>query len=763
VTDQAHPRFDLAAVLGAVPAGLAVYDDRRRLMFVNPAFFRTLGLPPGLFHPGTSLEDVTRVVAHHGIFGPGDPEALAAAMLANDDRTARRYSRRRSDGGTYDAYYVPLAQGHAVSVTDTTQVTALRDGAEQATRRVEQAMAHLRVGLAVFGPDRTLGLHNRRFLELLGLDLAPPGPGTAFGDVLRAAAEGPGFAGAEGSRFLTSQRAQDRSRPGTASWRKAENEVIELQSDPLASGGWTMTVLDISAQAEAEEEVRRRAALLHSVIAHMPSGVAVYDSTHHLALTNAAYRTVMHGAAGVVGEHDSDLVRRQAELGEFGPGDPVTLWQERMVILSNWHTGVHRRQRPTGQTIETRNAPLPDGGIVRVMTDVSESVAAAAQRALHTEQMATMLSHIRHGIVLWDKDQRMVAANSVATDLLGAEPGLLAPGTTLEETIRAAAKRGNLGPDEAGHTLADTLRYRDRTKSHLDQRVTVRGQVLEVRSDPAPHGGFVTTYTDVTAIRQAEVALTEAKAAAEQANLAKSSFLAAMSEELRRPLADMIEQAAAIEQQGGASPALTGALRKAGYRLLARLDGILDVARLEAGRFDLDDELIATGPLLRDALAEADVAAAAAEITLNATVASPEPVVQGDRRRLLQVLGHVIRHSLATTPVGGTVSMVVATGPRGLHLTLTAPGAIVDPARIGTAFDPFHPAGSATEPEAALRLGLYASRIVMQAHGGGLTFSQATGGGTVTVVTLPPRRVHVSVASSTQDWSATSRSNKVLS
>ena len=454
-------------------------------------------------------------------------------------------------------------------------------------------------------------------------------------------------------------------------------------------------------------------------------------------------------------------MRRQAELGEFGPGDPVTLWQERMVVLSKWRVGVHRRQRPTGQTIEVSNAPLPDGGIVRVMTDVSESVAAAAERARHAEQMATMLSHIQHGIVLWDKDQRMVAANSVATDLLGAEPGLFVPGTTLEETINAAIKRGNLGSNETGQTLADTLRCRDRTKSHLDQRVTVSGQVLEVRSDPAPHGGFVTTYTDVTTIRQAEVALTGAKAAAEQANLAKSSFLAAMSEELRRPLADMIEQSTTIERQGAASPALTGALRKAGYALLARLDGILDVARLEAGRFDLEDELIATGPLLRDALAEADVAAAAAEITLNATVASPEPVVQGDRRRLLQVLGHVIRHSLAVTPMGGTVSMVAAAGPRGLHVTLTAPGAIVDPARIGTAFEPFYPAGDTTDPQAALRLGLYASRIVMQAHGGGLTLSQATGGGTVTVVTLPPSRVHVSVAPSTLDWPTTSRCNKV--
>lgn len=746
-------RIDLTAVMQAMPCGLAVYDHRRRLIFINPAFCRTMGLPGDLFGPGASVEEVARIAAHHGVFGPGDPDVLAAQMLAHDDRTTRRYARRRPDGGTYEAHYIPLDTGYMVFVSDTTQLMALRDSAEQGTRRVQQAMAHLRVGLAVFGPDRTLGLHNRRFLQLLGLDLAPPPAGAPFRDVLGAAARGSDFASPEGARFITAQRAQDRSRPGQTTWRRADGTVIELQSDPLASGGWTMTVLDITAQANAEAEVQRRVATLHSIIANMPSGVVVFDSDCRLALTNDSYRAVMKGAAGSVGELDSDMVRRQAEMGEFGPGDPEVIWHHRMAELDNARRTVNRRRRPTGQTVEVRAATLPDGGIVRVLTDVSAAVAAEEERACQAALMATMLSHIQHGIVLWDHDQRIVAANSVVTNLLGAEPGLMVPGTTLEQTIEAATRRGNFGHGPNALMWGEVLRQRDRTISHLDQRMTLDGRVLEVRSDPAPGGSFVTTYTDVTAIRSAEAALKESRAAAEQASLSKSAFLAAMSHDLRRPLMMMIEQAGAIGRTP--DPGHTAAaVQQAGTELLARLDSILDVARLEAGRFDLAEQPVAVGPLIRDALVYADAAAAAAEITLTATIASPEPIVTADRRRLLQALNDLIRYALMMAPPLSTIDVAAALDVGDLVLTITAATVVLDPTTVSRAFEPFDSDPGGTAPAAVLRLALHISRLIMQAHGGTAEMVSTSACGTVATLRLPASRLQVSLPSPERDWSA---------
>ena len=93
MTDQIRPGgLDLAAVLAALPTGVAVYDAHRRIAFLNPAFEQTIGLPAGLLQPGNSMAEVTRLMAHRGLFGPGDPDALAAEMMRGDDRQPR--SRR---------------------------------------------------------------------------------------------------------------------------------------------------------------------------------------------------------------------------------------------------------------------------------------------------------------------------------------------------------------------------------------------------------------------------------------------------------------------------------------------------------------------------------------------------------------------------------------------------------------------------------------------------------------------------------------------
>ena len=745
----------VAAVLAALPTGLLISDAHRRVVFINPAFERIIGLPPGLFRPGTAMEDVTRVGAHRGLFGPGDPEALASEMLAADDRVGRVFQRRRADGATFESQYIPLASGVAISINDTTQLTALRDQAERAFDRVHEAMAQLRVGLAVFGPDRRLGLHNAQFVNLMGMEDAPPTAGTPFGDVVRAAGRTAAFAGPSGSEFLTVQRAQDRSRASRTVWHRPDRVVVALKSDPLGTGGWTMTLLDITAQSVAEEEVKRRATLLETIITHLPSGVVVFSADQRLAVVNHAYRAIMHGAAASVGEFDRDIVLRQAKAGEFGPGDPDTLTAERMTALDHTKTGVHRRQRPTGQTIEICTAPLPDGGMIRVLNDVSGEVAATAAQTRHAETMATMLSHIRHGIVLWDSEQRIIAANSVVTDLLGAEPDLFVPGTLLDATIISALSRGNFGDADVGKRLAVALAQRDRTQSHVDQRVTRDGRVLEVRSDPTPGGGFVTTYTDITPIRQAEVAAQDAKATAERANLAKSGFLAAMSQELRRPLAQILDQAAMIVRDTSSHPVSTTddtapalaqaakAIIQVGQSMLARLGNILDVARLEAGRFELADDVIALGALVRDALAGADQYAAAAEIVLSVDLPSPEPAIRGDRRRLLNALDHLIRHALALTRPGDVVTVGAACNSDGLTLTVTTPGALMGPAARERAFDPFSPSDDSTGQQAVLRLGLYASRIVLQAHGGTVQLHSEPGAGTSARIHLPPARVLV--------------------
>ncbi len=374
--------------------------------------------------------------------------------------------------------------------------------------------------------------------------------------------------------------------------------------------------------------------------------------------------------------------------------------------------------------------------------------------------MKAMLSSIRHGIILWDRDGRVVESNPVVVEMLNAEPGLIVSGRTLDEVIDGALARGNLGEGLAGRALADSLRRRDRSRSHQDRRYTRTGRVLEVRSDPTPDGGFVTTYTDVTSIQQAEEALRVAKTAAEAANIAKSRFLAAMSHELRAPLNTTISQSDAIwrsasDKVGQAvrssrpdrlepEPIAAAAqeVNSAGRQLLLMVDTILDVARLDAGRFELADELVDLGQLVQACVQQADAGAAAAEVVLTAHLPAA-PSVRGDERRLRQVLQHLVANAVKFTPAMGSVCIDVNLHENGnLLLQVSDTGIGIAEHDLDRIFEPFTQVKhGATERFTGPGLGLYISRALMRAHGGELLLRSEPGAGTTAAMLLPAARV----------------------
>jgi signal transduction histidine kinase len=363
--------------------------------------------------------------------------------------------------------------------------------------------------------------------------------------------------------------------------------------------------------------------------------------------------------------------------------------------------------------------------------------------------MDAMLANIRHGIVLWDREQRIIACNAVAEQLLLAPPGLLVPGRTLAEVIKSAQDRGNLGVGQVGIDTAVRLGTQDRSKSHQDQRLTRTGRVLEVRTDPTPDGGFVTTYTDVTDIRQAEEALQQARRAAESANTAKSRFLAAMSHELRAPLNTIIASSELIKRaaDGPRSAHIVEAAEDAhaaGRHLSSMIDTILDVARLEAGRFDLAEDHVDLFDLVRACVKQSDASAAAAEVSLRTDLPAGLPGVRGDMRRLRQALHHLVTNAVKFTGAGGQVwiSTQRDTEDADLLLKVSDTGVGIAEADLDRVFEPFANADAGPNRRfPGTGLGLYVSRALMRAHGGELLLRSRPGEGTTAIMRIPAERL----------------------
>ena len=138
-----------AAVLNALPVGVAVYDAAQRAVLVNPTYCAAVGLPPGGIPPGTKLQDTVQQAAYCDLFDAGDFEAQGVAALPSDRSRPGPLRRRYHDGRSYDLMSQKLpGGGHVVCAIETTPLIAALDGPKCAPARMTPALTTLPIGLA---------------------------------------------------------------------------------------------------------------------------------------------------------------------------------------------------------------------------------------------------------------------------------------------------------------------------------------------------------------------------------------------------------------------------------------------------------------------------------------------------------------------------------------------------------------------------------------------------------------------------------------
>ena len=743
-TVAAIPAIEVDPVLEALPVGVAIVDAARRIAYMNPAFLDSLDLPPGSILPGTPVEDAVRASAHRGVYGPGDPEAQVAAIMAADRSRPARLRRRTFHGRSFDLHIAPLPDGgYVVCALETTSLIEARAEAERALTQTNTALATLQLGLAAFGAAGTLLFANPRFIELLALPVDHVRRGMPFSAILELMASRDEFAGVDGASFIAAQRALDRTRQSATRRIRSNGEVIDVTSDPLPDGGWTMAVADVTAQVRAEDDASRRARALDAILEAIPNGICVYGPDLRVTMFNRAYLQVMSGAPLAIGDHRLEVIRRRAEAGEFGPGNAAEIAAQQAAFEVN-RPQRRQRTRPNGTVVDVRTVPLPTGGFISVVTDITPLTLAEAELSRRAEEMAAMLASIRHGVMLWGADRRLIASNAVVTELMNHPPGLLTPGRTQDEIVDNMRLRGEFGDGDEARAVAEGLRSRDRSTVYIRTLRLRTGRQVEVRSDPIPGGGWISTYSDVTEARLAEEELRRAKEIAETANQAKSRFLATMSHELRTPLNAVIGFSDALLREAtNPAPARVAEfarqINESGRNLLNLINIILDVARIEAGRFDLASDIVDIDRLVRTAVRQADAAAQAAVVTLTAELADGLPRLRGDERRLAQVLRHLLSNAVKFTEIGGAVTAGASLEPDGSLLIFVRDNGIgIREADLDRVFEPF------TQLDSTLArryqgsgLGLYVSRALVAGHGGTLTLTSRAGAGTTAEIRLP--------------------------
>uniref|UniRef100_UPI0018E01B8B PAS-domain containing protein n=1 Tax=Roseomonas rosulenta TaxID=2748667 RepID=UPI0018E01B8B len=489
----------------ALPHAILVMDRSERLVLANAALWGEAGADPARFPPGTSLRDILRLFAFRGLLGAGDPAVLAEDALALDRSQFLLRHQRTADGQRLsEVASLPLAGGgFALCSVDITALTRAEAAARARAALLERVLNAQRGGVALFDAQHRLVLHNAAYGRHSGATPEMLAGRPTLSELVETLDRAGEF---RTTRARTHQRdilAADRRQPRVAQRERADGSIMRFTSTPEPDGGFLLQSDEVTDLRRAEDDARRRAAILDGVLEALPHGICVWGPDQRVALFNGAYTQLMEGAPLQVGDTLEDVIRRRAAAGEYGPGEvDAVIARERARDLSRPQE--RRRRRANGTALDIRTAPLPDGGHVSVVTDITALWQAEEEARRRASLLETAMGSMRHGLVVYGPDRRVVAANALASTLAGHEPGDIRPGRSLDELVASLHASGRLGPEPQASRIAENACSLDRSRPHRLRRQTPEGRVLEVSSDPTPEGGFVVTHVDITALAEAE-------------------------------------------------------------------------------------------------------------------------------------------------------------------------------------------------------------------------------------------------------------------
>jgi len=241
----------------------------------------------------------------------------------------------------------------------------------------------------------------------------------------------------------------------------------------------------------------------------------------------------------------------------------------------------------------------------------------------------------------------------------------------------------------------------------------------------------------------------EARRKAEEANLAKSRFLATMSHELRTPLNAILGFSEVMKNEvfGGHTNAAykeySADIHGSGQHLLELINEILDLSRIEAGKYELNEEAISLAGIVEDCRHMLKLRAKTKSQTIREAIEPDLPRVWADERAIRQVVLNLLSNAIKFTPQGGEITVKVGwTANGGQYVSVTDTGPGIPEEEIPIVLQSFGRGSLAIKTaEQGSGLGLPIVKGLIDLHGGGFNLKSKPRAGTEVTITLPPARV----------------------
>jgi two-component system cell cycle sensor histidine kinase PleC len=260
-------------------------------------------------------------------------------------------------------------------------------------------------------------------------------------------------------------------------------------------------------------------------------------------------------------------------------------------------------------------------------------------------------------------------------------------------------------------------------------------------------GEYAALLADAVLRQRARDAEHAARVEAELASRVKSEFISNMSHELRTPLntvigfAKLIGESRRHQLTSDQVVEYADLIRDAATHLLTVINDILDISKMQSGKYTLDAREVDLKDVVESVVASFARNAADLGVTIEAHADAPVQTVRGDPAKLRQVFNNLISNAVKFTPPGGTVSIGVnALNDGGVCVTIRDTGVGMTKAEIAVALTPFSQVdASHSRWREGAGLGLPIAKALVQLHGGTLEIRSAKSLGTEVAVTLPSR------------------------
>ena len=305
---------------------------------------------------------------------------------------------------------------------------------------------------------------------------------------------------------------------------------------------------------------------------------------------------------------------------------------------------------------------------------------------------------IGEAFVVYDPQDRLVFCNDEYRQFYATSAPVIEPGRTFEEIIRYGALRGQY-PDAIGRVdawVAERLVVHQQSDTELIQHLD-DGRWLKIRERKTPSGHIAGFRVDVTELYQA-------KQAAEVANRAKSQFLATMSHEIRTPMNAILGMSQVLltpELSEDDRQDCARTILRSGQTLLALLNDVLDISKVESGKFELQVSAFSPVELVREVVQLFAAPAHLKRLSIRAELPLEADLQYlADSSRLRQMLSNLIGNALKFTERGEICVALMAlqdcAGAACLEFSVTDTGIGIAQAQISCLFEPFSQGDSST-------------------------------------------------------------------